>query len=439
MKTQKKQKSFKRNNILQFQEDDTSQSSLQKFFNQQQDKSYSQSQQDDDDSFFQSKTKSQNMLNSLFEPRPLTKNGEKYIQEQIKNVSIKDYCENKNKYRMKKPFMKVEVSVFLPFYDFSYPFSLINDSAEETFEVQNYIPKISTYFDNLKQQQQEFIPNLKQKPLSIKDFIDFIDPIWLVKQNTYLLTLTPYQRALIFAYTNQSHKSSTPFLLNELNIKTTPIETLWERYKTWREKKIVPVNNIPSIDPVSLTFFYSIHDEQFLSLFPKNLITQIEKLKMEKYNFSNFWKFISKNITVEMYRSLMLLYFKQLYVIFNNAPVVDSPFYLFRREPNFERYKTRHFENYTFVSCSNDEKYINALHANRAYIRFHIGKGSKLIFVKGLSYYPIENEFILSPSCFSNIKEIDLRIDLCKTIKAYDISIKPLKNHNENFERIFFS
>ena len=63
---------------------------------------------------------------------------------------------------------------------------------------------------------------------------------------------------------------------------------------------------------------------------------------------------------------------------------------------------------------------------------FHLNysQGVKALFIRGCSYYKKENEFLIAPSCFENIRlnKYEVSNDICSGVskKIYDINVKPM-------------
>jgi hypothetical protein len=341
-------------------------------------------------------------------------------QQKKEEIDINKYCSERDKYEMRKPLIKARIELYLPYYSYSRPTNLLEDSMKKNSKNQSYLPTIYSFFE---EGNQQFLPLPSNKPISVKTFID---PVWLDKQNIYINSLTPFQRALIFVYTNNSFKSITPLLLSALKIKKNQVDTLWENYKKWAE-------NNSRCDPFTITFYYLIYSPSFLSNFKKEDQDKLLELKHKGYDRLDV-RFLFQISNSSIFEFVMNTYFKLLYEIYHHAPAVESPFYIFRKDDDINRFKKSQYESKTFVSCSNSQQYIIRRSYNKKsyFIRLKINPGTKLLFVKGLSFFPEENEFLLGPSLFTDMKMISLRFaesidNICskKTTEAYDINVKP--------------
>ncbi len=341
-------------------------------------------------------------------------------KKKLQQVTLDKFCSGKIS-KMDKPFLKATISLYIPYLNYPAPGKNLfkKDSGSPTND--NYVPTIYLFFE--KEQKQQFIP--VSTKLSIENFVD---PMWLQKQNEYLASLSTFQKALLWAYTNNSFSSITPFFLAKLKITQLSNASLWNSYKSWAKYNT-------KVDPVTLAFFYCIHgDGKFLYHFTKNKLEEIKSLKKD-FDLKKYRSFIFKNVDEKMYEQLMYVYIQKLYFLFEQAPAVEKSFYLYRIEKNTERYESnKSLINENFLSCSNDENYLNdRVSSSSKYIRFLVCPGTKILFVKGLSYFRSENEFIMAPSSFSDIEKITLRYSssigkLCsdQTKKAYQVTVKPL-------------
>ena len=365
-------------------------------------------------------------LEKIIKHKKLTLNKSKEVQQYFQQTNLTKYCKDVLKNKFIHPFMKAEISMYLPFYKWSKPSTLHKDIMEKKTGRDSYVPRIFLFFE--KERQQQFLPTEQNKSISIRNFID---PVWLNKQNLYLDSLTPYQRAIIFAYTNNSFDSIMPYCLFKLKsgiYSNKTLKDVWMKYKSWAKYK-------NDYDAVTLGFYFLCHNYNFFTYsFSASEKKTLRKMMEKSFHFETWRNFALKHVSAGMFSVIMDFYLQELVTIFEYAPAVEKSFYIYRIERDTERFEKSTFVNQTFLSCSNDSVYIRDRYdTSKEYIRFKICPGTKVLFIKGLSYYEKENEFIIAPSEFFDVKRIKMIVstnleNICSHKKnVIDAKVRPIQ------------
>ena len=363
----------------------------------------------------------------IVEIKPLSKEKLQQISEYFKNPpTTKQFCKHKSRYEMKKLLLKTKYQILLSYYHFRNPNQRHDTKSSEILysNVQYNIPEFLTYGAG----QEQFYP------LDSKHFVtinDFIDEEWFVQQNQFIKSLTSFQRAFLFAYSNNSFDTITPFLIESTKAKPN-YDASFEKYKSWMKGATKDW-----VHPIQLALIIVSKHKNLKNNFPKTqkANTLFENIKNgEFFTTPAIKQMIREYVKVKQVEILMSWCGRGLGWGVANAPSIKKPFYLFRTESNF-RYRDllkenkTSVKNCTFTSTSNDEQYILD-RTGKEYIRFHLCPGTKVLFIRGCSYFKKENEFLLAPSHFDNIRENSFRTsgDICcpKNTKIYDVDVKPL-------------
>ena len=355
---------------------------------------------------------------------------EKFYQNE---PNLETYCNDKSKYMSYKNFMKVNIELYMNYYDWNKPENIFSFKKKMSHSVGSYRynnPSYTIFMD--KDGQKDFLPH--KKTLSLENVMDVE---WFAKQNEYLNALSSFQISILFAYTNNSYTTITPFIWHLVLKKSkSNLKSIANKYRDWI------VVSSSRVDTILLGFLVIFANKKLFHLhFTDKKREKIEKIMSNKMDdttsYSDVRRFIKKECTDEQILSCAKIYIGELYKILNLAPSVSKPFYLFRIETNPERFKkNKTLENQSFTSTSNDQSYINSRNSGSStLIRFLIEPGAKVLFVRGCSYYEKENEFIIAPSLFDDIQKTTLHLgetvsSVCTKIKtnAYDVKVKPLQS-----------
>lgn len=351
---------------------------------------------------------------------------EKFYQDE---PNLQTYCNDKSKYMSYKNFIRVNIELYMNYYVWNRPENIFSFTKKMSHSVDSYRynnPSYTIFMD--KDGQKDFLPH--KKTLSLENLMDVE---WFAKQNEYLNALSSFQISILFAYTYNSYVTITPFIWHLILKKSKDnLKKIADNYRDW----IVIFSS--RVDTIFLGFLVIFANKKLFHLhFNDKQREKIEKIIPEDMtditSYSDVRRFIKKECTDEQILSCAKIYIGELYKILNFAPSVSKPFYLFRVETNPERFKNnRTLENQSFTSTSNDQSYIRSRNASYL-IRFLIEPGSKVLFVRGCSYYEKENEFIIAPSLFHDIHKITLYLGetvgtVCGNIKtnSFDVKVKPL-------------
>lgn len=214
-------------------------------------------------------------LEKIIEHKKLAPEKSNQVQQYFQQTNLTKYCNDILKNKFIHPFMKAEISMYLPYYKWSKPETLHTDKKEKKTGRESYVPRIYLFFE--KERQQQFLPVEQNKSISVRNFID---PVWLNKQNLYLDSLTPYQRAIIFAYTNNSFSSIVPYCLYKLKsgmYANKTLNNIWVKYKSWVKSK-------HDYDAATLGFYFLCHNYIFFTY----SFTASEKETLRKMKKKNF-------------------------------------------------------------------------------------------------------------------------------------------------------
>jgi hypothetical protein len=365
-------------------------------------------------------------LEKIIEHKKLAPEKSNQVQQYFQQTNLTKYCNDILKNKFIHPFMKAEISMYLPYFNWSKPQTLHTDKMEKKTGRQGYVPRVYLFFE--KERQQQFLPIMQNKSISVRNFID---PVWLNKQNLYLDSLTPYQRAIIFAYTNNSFDSIMPYCLFRLKSETyanKKLEDIWAKYKKW-------VKNKQNYDAVTLGFYFLCHNNIFFRYsFNYSEKETLAKMKKKTFDYETWKNYMFQHVSDGMFGVIMDFYLQELFQIFEYAPAVEKSFYVYRIESDAKRFQKYTFANETFLSCSNDATYIRSwFPVSGQYIRFKICPGTKVLFIKGLSYYEKENEFLLAPSELFDISKMEMIVTnnieyICSDRKkVIDVKVRPLQ------------
>lgn len=380
----------------------------------------------------QQQEKQKKQIQQLTNIDPLSQQKENQISQYFTNPpNMQEFCKNKTIYEMKKLLLKTKFQILLSYYNYDNP-DKRHDTKQSKILSTNHqlnIPEFLTFG-----LQDSFYPMEKNKFITIDNFMD---QEWFVKQNEYINSLNSFQRAVLFAFSNNSFTTITPFSLE--SIKPNPdFKTTKNKYKSWVRDN----SNANRVHPLKLALIIVSHDSNWKKQFSKKkkALTLLEKIKDGNYyDTSALNKFITDHVDTKEYVELMTIYMNLLQSIFEHAPPVQKSFYLFRKESSLRFDKLLienkiNIKNDTFISTSNDGEFIKQ-RVGSEYVRLKIHPGLKILFIRGCSYYKKENEFVIAPCCFENItKNTFNKItssnsicnnDLRRTI--YDVDVKPLK------------
>lgn len=364
---------------------------------------------------------------------------EKFYQDE---PNLETYCNDKNKYKFYKNFFKVNIVSYMNYYVWDSSknniFSITKKISQSVDRYRYNNPSYTIFMD--KDGQKNFLPH--KKTLSLENVMDVE---WFTKQNEYLNTLSSFQISILFAYTNNSFTTITPFLWHLILKKSKAnLKIIANDYRTW-------IQTCSSrVDTIFLGFLVIFANKKLFNLhFIDKQRKKIEKIIPEKMNditsYSDVRQFIKKECSDEQILSCAKIYMGELYKILNFAPPVSKPFYLFRKEQNLDRYNNnKTLENQSFTSTSNDQSYFSTISAKSSVIRFLIEPGVKILFVRGCSYYPEENEFLIAPSLFYDIRKTQLFdgktiSSVCSKINAFDVKVKPLQSSKVLVEQFIYN
>lgn len=379
----------------------------------------------------QQQEKQKKQIQKLTHVDHLSQQKENQITQYFANPpNMQQFCKNKTKYEMKKLLLKTKFQILLSYYHYDNPHERNDVKQYKTFysSSQYNIPEFLTFgFED------SLLPMEKDGFLTIDNFMD---QEWFVKQNEYISSLNSFQRAVLFAFSNNSFSTITPFSLE--SIKQHPDYKIpKDKYKSWVKYN----SNANGVHPLKLALIIVSHDTNWKQQFSKKkkALTLLEKIKNgNSYDTSALNQFIQDHVDTKEYVELMTIYMNMLQSIFDHAPPVEKSFYLFRKESSLRfdkllKAKKINIKNDTFISTSNDGEFIKK-RVGEEYVRFKIHPGVKILFIRGCSYYKRENEFVITPCCFENItKNTFYKItsnSICnnnhrRTI--YDVDVKPLK------------
>ena len=364
---------------------------------------------------------------ALINIKPLKKKNVEQISQYFKKPpSLEMFCKEKNKYEMNKLMLKTKFQILLSYYQFRNPDKREDSSSSPILykNLQYNVPEFLTYGST-----QQFIP---LDPNHFATINDFMDQEWFVEQNQYTKSLSAFQRAFLFAYSNNSFDTITPFLLESTKSKPKYKETL-QKYLSWMSSR----TNKDWVHPLQLSLIVVSHSTNLRKHFPNtqkatSLFDTIQKDK--SFSCSDTKKVIRDYVKEKHFEFLMKLYLQVLSNIFKEAPPIKKPFYLFRSESQIRynsllKEKKTSMRNVTFTSTSIDQVYILKRRC-KEFVRFRMQPGSKAIFIRGCSYFKKENEFLIPPSVFDNVRESKFRKeeDICSDRKTviYDVDVRAL-------------
>lgn len=242
-----------------------------------------------------------------------------------------------------------------------------------------------------------------------KNFINkkyFNEPIlddeWFYEINNYIRSLSLKEKMTIVSFTNQSHNHIQKLLLKE------DLERFYNKIRNW--KKNLKINGylilfFPLLEILGMDF------ENDLDIKYSCILNLLPELSNEIIN------------------EALIILIKDMNNIINQSPKTNNNFYLFRGIKN-DFISSKNFKNYGFTSCSlNPFHVLKYMSAGECCIqRILIPKGSKLLFVGGLSVYKKEFEFLLLNN--SKFEIINFKNLLIPTTIKYKNKYCPLKTKN---------
>lgn len=363
----------------------------------------------------------------LLQIKPLPKQKFDQISQYFRNPpSHQQFCKHKSKYEMNKLMLKTKYEILLSYYHYNNP-CLRNDPKVSTTYYRSHqfnIPQFLTYG-----LEEAFYPLDRDRPVTIHDFMD---QEWFVKQNEFIKSLSSFQRAFLFAYSNNSFDTITPFLLESTKPKPNYKES-FKKYVSWFQKK----KESDWVHPLLLSLIMvSQHSHLQNQYFPKTKKAKelFDKIKKgDLFSTPAIKQVIRDYVKEKHFEFLMNIYIRVLKSIFDKAPPLQKSIYLFRVESQFRydellKEKKTSIKNCTFTSTSIDQEYILD-RSGKEYIRFRMSPGTNALFIRGCSYFKKENEFVIPPSNFHNIRKnvFSKSADICSAkTTIYDIDVSPL-------------
>ena len=370
-------------------------------------------------------------------PKKIENKVKKHLKhiEGLKNINYlddghKEFCKSNKTNKIKIPLLKNTISYQIP-----YSISSVRNHGGFLYHLDS--PKIPYTSGFQKEIKIEFNNYNKEVALQLFKKQDFeIDYDWFKEMDDYITKLSTYDAFTVLGYSYHSFNFINSYLIG--NMTEQSLNKLLQdplTYNTYyfpfymQAFKLIDKQNIVNRD-VNVNY-----KNKYKRV--SEWISECKKLGLEKAYpiFMNIMQFF----TYEFWKKVMELVRTDFQRIIDNAPPVKKETVVYRgvKDDYFMKgSEDNYYNNTSFVSCTFDPNHALKYLRNEqcCFKRITLLPGTKVLFISGLSCYPLELEIVINVDSIIFITEkittniykdstYDIKDDMCFTNNKRKVDI----------------